>query len=528
VVVLGVFLCAILVVPVTGMMGTVRPAIDLPWNNINAGWNTHVNSKEACAELCDANPNCLAATYVPGIQGPEGHCWLKKPVPAEVENFNCYSYYKIPTIPIVTVSLVCIAPTAEFSAVMPSGPAPVAVQFTDQSTGAVSWTWDFGDTGTSTQQHPSHTYMQPGTYTVTLIITGVCPGSSDTMTKTSYISVAGNLEVMGSLYVSSIPSGGRVYVDGIDQGTTPITVKHLSSGSHIVRLTLSGYNDYTTSVTIINGQTTQLPVTLTTTSSPTGSLQVTTTPAGAAVYVDGGSQGITPKTLSGLAPGSHTVKLTKAGYVDYTATVVVVAGTVSPIMVQLVPLQQTTATGGGTLNIISIPENAIIGLDGIAQGTTPKSIQNVKAGSHTITLSYPGYNEWTGTVTVVAGGTMPITITLVAQKAMTLPGSPGTTILPSGTGSLIIQSTPTGANVYLDGEGRGMTPLTLRNVTPGTHRLLLTSSGFSDYQETIQLSAGSQHTVTAQMVAGQASPGFEAMIALTAFFAVLILWRSRR
>jgi len=477
VVILGVFLCAILVVPVTGMMGPVRPAIDLPGNNINDGWNTHVNSKEACAELCDANSNCLAATYVvPGIQGPEGHCWLKNPVAAEVENYNCYSYYKIVYVPIVVVTIACAtpAPTAEFSAFPVSGTAPYAVQFTDQSNGAGSWVWDFGDMTSGpehTQQNPLHTYStgnsQGITYTVKLSVTGTCPGQTATKTRTGYITVYDNI---GVLDITSVPSGARVYFDSQDLGTTPY--KNLvPSGTHTLRLTMSGYQDYTVPVTIIENQQNKVTATLvkvaasttttTTTStagSTTGTLQVTTTPDGAAVFVDGGSQGTTPKTLSGLAPGSHTVKLTKAGYVDYTATVVVVAGKVAPIMVQLVPLQQTTATGGGTLNIISIPENAAIGLDGIAQGTTPKSIQNVKAGSHTITLSYPGYNEWTGTVTVVAGGTMPITITLVAQKAMTLPGSFGTTIPPSGT----------------------------------------------------------------------ASPGFEAVIALTAFCVVFALWRSHR
>lgn len=47
----------------------------------------------------------------------------------------------------------------------------LTVLFTDISTGEpVSWTWDFGDGGASTERNPSHTYARPGTYTVKLIV----------------------------------------------------------------------------------------------------------------------------------------------------------------------------------------------------------------------------------------------------------------------------------------------------------------------------------------------------------------------
>jgi len=44
------------------------------------------------------------------------------------------------------------------------------VQFTDQSVGASSWSWDFGDLTTSNAQSPSHTFPGNGTYTVKLVI----------------------------------------------------------------------------------------------------------------------------------------------------------------------------------------------------------------------------------------------------------------------------------------------------------------------------------------------------------------------
>lgn len=56
------------------------------------------------------------------------------------------------------------------------------VEFTDASTGDItSWSWDFGDTSSSTLQNPDHTYATSGPYTVTLTVTG--PGGTDSDTQ---------------------------------------------------------------------------------------------------------------------------------------------------------------------------------------------------------------------------------------------------------------------------------------------------------------------------------------------------------
>ena len=81
------------------------------------------------------------------------------------------------------------APTADFSASPTFGSAPLTVDFMDNSSGSISsWSWDFGDTGSSSLQNPSHAYTSPGTYTVALTVAG--PGGSDTETMVDYITVA--------------------------------------------------------------------------------------------------------------------------------------------------------------------------------------------------------------------------------------------------------------------------------------------------------------------------------------------------
>jgi parallel beta-helix repeat protein len=81
-------------------------------------------------------------------------------------------------------------PVADFTADVTNGTATLSVSFTDQSTGDIdTWAWDFGDTGTSAEQDPTHDYTAPGWYDVSLTVTG--PGGSHTRTKYAFIQVLG-------------------------------------------------------------------------------------------------------------------------------------------------------------------------------------------------------------------------------------------------------------------------------------------------------------------------------------------------
>jgi PKD repeat protein len=78
-------------------------------------------------------------------------------------------------------------PVALFAANITTGYAPLPVKFTDLSTGTpVAWNWDFGDGTNSSDQHPTHIYTTPGTWTVTLNITDLI-GISSAVVKTGAI-----------------------------------------------------------------------------------------------------------------------------------------------------------------------------------------------------------------------------------------------------------------------------------------------------------------------------------------------------
>lgn len=61
-------------------------------------------------------------------------------------------------------------PVADFSASTTSGSAPLNVSFTDNSTGATSWFWKFGDGNISKERNPTHNYSTAGNYTAILVV----------------------------------------------------------------------------------------------------------------------------------------------------------------------------------------------------------------------------------------------------------------------------------------------------------------------------------------------------------------------
>ena len=112
----------------------------------------------------------------------------------------------------------CRLGAVAFHADQTAGPDPLIVRFTDDTPFATGWQWDFGDGGTSTQRNPIHTYLVPGTFTVSLVATGD-QGTTATLTKPAYISASptANPPLQGSFgeFVAHCPFSHRASNDPI-------------------------------------------------------------------------------------------------------------------------------------------------------------------------------------------------------------------------------------------------------------------------------------------------------------------------
>jgi PKD repeat protein len=140
-----------------------------------------------------------------------------------------------------------VAPVAAFSGTPTSGDAPLTVQFTDASTNTpTSWAWDFDDDGDtdSTDQHPSCTYGEAGTYAVNLSVTNAA--GSDDETKTNYITVTAapipaDLTVTdiwpnengGDYLFANEPNRINLYIDNIGAGDAGASTAALTIGGTV-------------------------------------------------------------------------------------------------------------------------------------------------------------------------------------------------------------------------------------------------------------------------------------------------------
>jgi PEGA domain/Stigma-specific protein, Stig1 len=119
-------------------------------------------------------------------------------------------------------------------------------------------------------------------------------------------------------------------------------------------------------------------------------VRITSMPSGASVYTDSSStaSGTTPLNL-GLRSGSHTIRLSLAGYQDYTTTVTVIAGgQLDDLVVNLVPVPKLV-TSRQNVPVLMTPEVLhTINRTIIPRATvTPESVDSCVSGQKCLTLS---------------------------------------------------------------------------------------------------------------------------------------------
>lgn len=239
---------------------------------------------------------------------------------------------------------------------------------------------------------------------------------SDT-TITYYIIPIPPTPTTGSIQIVTVPTGVSIYLDGkatAEANPTPAVIGNLIAGDHTFILKLSGYEDLTGTVTVPSGGSVNVYRTLTKITPGTGSLNITSRPLGADVWVDGKDTGLTTSgmtVIDSIPPGTHSYTLTMTGFQDKTGTFVVKAGETTSLDVELVHLVTI-----GTLEIDSEPSGARVYIDEKdSLRSTPATIGNLTAGDHKYKVVLESYKDISGIFTIKSGETE--TVHLILEKS---------------------------------------------------------------------------------------------------------------
>ena len=344
------------------------------------------------------------------------------------------------------------------------GTPDLNIQFNNTSTGLVStWIWDFGDASQDTVNfNPSHTYTQPGTYNVTLIVHAVTSClfvPDDTFSLQVQVfpqpvaSIAGNNSICLGDSTVLTASGGISYLWSTNDSTSSITVMPAVTSA------------YTVTATDANGCT------------GTSSYQVTVNPnplvvsppspavcsGGSIVLTMSGAQNYSWFPQTGLSnpngPDSTSVTATLTDSITYTVTGFSAEGcsasisflvTVNPNPVAvIVPDGPTEFCAGGSVNLMATPAGTYL-------WSTADTIQTINVAlSGTFTVTVTDSNGCTGVSAPVIVTENPNPVPVIT------PGGP--TTFCAGN-SVDLSATPTGTYLWSSSD----TTQTINVTTSGT------------------------------------------------------------
>lgn len=234
----------------------------------------------------------------------------------------------------------------------------------------------------------------------------------------------------GSVTVTSTPSGALVFLDEKQVGQTPLTLDRIASGSHSLRLQAPQYAVERRNVSVADGQTANVAVTL---AARFAEITVQA-PQGAVVTVDGDRKG--SGTLSWRqSEGLCDIVVSMAGHRDARRQLEVVAGRAQTVQLTPQPIY-------GSASVDSDLMDAEIWIDGKQYGVTPNVVEQLLVGSHTLVLKKSGYADLQQQFSVEEGKEASLSVKLPAGR------------------SVQFTSEKPGMQIIVDGKKLGTTPLT--------------------------------------------------------------------
>jgi hypothetical protein len=210
-----------------------------------------------------------------------------------------------------------------------------------------------------------------------------------------------------------------------------------------------------------------------------GDLQIIVLPQEGEVYLNeqfmGKSSLAKPLLLSNLLEGKYILRVLAGGYQKSEQDIYVAPRALQNVQVSLQSLP-------GNLRIESEPADATVYINGQNMGKTPYNLASIAQGNYNIELQAENFKPLRRVVKIQSGQ-----LSELKEKMEII------------SGSLFVHSVPSGAQVFMDGDFMGVTPILMENIKPGTAHIALRLKGYSEHKEETRILPGKKTEINTNM-----------------------------
>lgn len=285
------------------------------------------------------------------------------------------------------------------------------------------------------------------------------------------------------LSITTNPPGAPVFLNGDSLGVTPLKAPIVQEGAITLRFRKRGFVTLDTAIVVQKGVAQNFFAAL----LPVSRVAIVVDPRDAEVEMDGVVISAPDLAKLELAPGPHTIRISRSGYNTKEEEFRLQPGDNPARRYAL----EKIGPGVGGVEIAAQPPGVEITFNGARVGNTRYQAQNLTPRRYSLSLSLDGYKTYSGNVIVRAGQTTSFEMTLEPATVVAL------------VGKLSIKSEPEGASIELNGNAMiGVVTPYENNSTPvGQYEIVLRKKGYKDYTSAIVVEAQQRRTVEARLEA---------------------------
>ncbi len=262
----------------------------------------------------------------------------------------------------------------------------------------------------------------------------------------------------------------KVAIDGRPISDLPVMLK-VPAGRHVLKFYGDTYVSRWDNVVLKDKETRALDISL---EPERACVLVASSPSGASLEMDGKVVGSTPLVLESLPVGKYTGQLKMPGYEERGVNWEINDSRPLRVFMDL-------SSNIGKVELTASPKGSRIFINGTLVGPSPY-FGELSEGKYLIRIEREGY--------------IPVEQHIVLRRGEILAKEFNLTPLPGGIG---FASFPDGAEVFVNGVKRGVTPCVLNDLPPAIYDIKLIRPGYDDYTAAIEVASGGSDKVNVQL-----------------------------